>query len=418
MKIPQPTLAKPAAASASSLTRVRNPLLQRKCACGGTSWPTGECGECRKKRESGMLQRKVTHLSLFIPHPSEVPPIVHEVLRSPGQPLDTETRAFFEPRFGHNFSHVRVHADQQAVESARAVNALAYTVGRDVVFGAGQYSPHRNRGQKLLAHELAHIVQQTATPNSITTSSGSLSLAEAEADRQGEAVAGPQVAPVALGVSRGAVQFKVDTEALQTQQVQTQQITMPACKCNPPILKGEDCASKGGKDKVVMAAFNAAGGWLPKAQQQIDDFISNPASRSGSKASSALQSHFAVSAGSADELAVARQVSGVIKRTLTNITDPICSHCPDQCGSQDNDAKIIAAISPNAWRNTNCYTFCPLFFNLTAQHPKIAIHEMMHSWERMGDAAYENQGAPAYPPATPVAKVTADCYASLIRDLG
>jgi hypothetical protein len=91
---------------------------------------------------------------------SEVPPIVHEVLESPGQPLDTETRAFMEPRFGHDFSHVRVHNDAKAAESAQMVNALAYTVGHDVVFGMGQYSPGTRTGQKLLSHELTHAVQQ------------------------------------------------------------------------------------------------------------------------------------------------------------------------------------------------------------------------------------------------------------------
>lgn len=86
---------------------------------------------------------------------------MHEVLHSPGQPLDAETRAFFEPRFGHDFSRVRVHTDVKAAESARAVNALAYTVEHDVVFGAGQYAPHAVVGKRLLAHELAHVFQQS-----------------------------------------------------------------------------------------------------------------------------------------------------------------------------------------------------------------------------------------------------------------
>jgi hypothetical protein len=89
-----------------------------------------------------------------------VPPIVYEVLRSPGQPLDAATRAFFEPRFGYDFSQVRVHTDAKAAESARVVNALAYTVGRDVVIGAGRYSPLSPAGQRLLAHELTHVIQQ------------------------------------------------------------------------------------------------------------------------------------------------------------------------------------------------------------------------------------------------------------------
>ncbi len=88
------------------------------------------------------------------------PPILHEVLRSLGQPLDAKTRTFMEPRLGFDLGHVRIHTDRKAVESARAVSALAYTVGRDIVFGAGQYAPETAQGQRLLAHELAHVVQQ------------------------------------------------------------------------------------------------------------------------------------------------------------------------------------------------------------------------------------------------------------------
>jgi Domain of unknown function (DUF4157) len=117
--------------------------LERKCACGGSS----ECGECGKKK----LQRKTAEVT----EPVTVPPIVHEVLNSPGQPLDRQTRAYFEPRFGYDFSKVRVHTDPSAAESARAVNALAYTVEHDIVFAAGQNKP-------LLAHELTHVVQQGA----------------------------------------------------------------------------------------------------------------------------------------------------------------------------------------------------------------------------------------------------------------
>jgi hypothetical protein len=179
-------------------------LLQCKCACGGAPGPTGECEECRKKRESGTLQRKALY-------PSEAPPIVHEVLRSPGQPLDINTRAFFEPRFGHEFSHVRthvhgtvpvparlaigaphneleeeadtvalralnqsasfhdrrydfsavrIHTDAKAAESAQVMSSHAYTVGNDIIFAAGQFAPGTNAGRRLLAHELTHVVQQ------------------------------------------------------------------------------------------------------------------------------------------------------------------------------------------------------------------------------------------------------------------
>ncbi|MDJ0662505.1 MAG: DUF4157 domain-containing protein [Crocosphaera sp.] len=118
--------------------------------------------------------------------PSEVPPIVHEVLRSPGQPLDSITRTFMEPRFGHDFSQVRVHTDGRAGVSARSVQALAYTVGSDIVFGAGQYTPDTARGKKLLAHELTHVIQQSQSSGAIQTKLFARSgrdRAEVEADR-------------------------------------------------------------------------------------------------------------------------------------------------------------------------------------------------------------------------------------------
>lgn len=155
-------------------------VLQRKCACGGTTGPSGECEVCRKKK----LQRKILNSKPAARNQSAVPLIVDEVLRSPGQPLDTATRAFMEPRFNHDFSRVRVHTDAQAADSARAVNALAYTVGESVVFGRELYAPRTNEGQKLIAHELTHVAQQSkgAThPISLTVGSSEDSL-EAEAN--------------------------------------------------------------------------------------------------------------------------------------------------------------------------------------------------------------------------------------------
>jgi len=92
---------------------------------------------------------------------SEVPPIVYQVLREPGQPLDHATRGLMEERFGHDFSRVRVHTDSHAAESANVINALAYTVGRHVVFGAPKPSPAGGiESERLLAHELTHVLQQ------------------------------------------------------------------------------------------------------------------------------------------------------------------------------------------------------------------------------------------------------------------
>lgn len=164
--------------------------LRRKCAGCGDSILTATCPECSRER----LQRKETSQGAAI----GVPSIVHDVLRSPGRPLDANVRAFMEPRLGHDFSQVRVHADARAAESAHAVNALAYTVGRDVVFGANQFAPAATSGRRLLAHELAHVAQQaSANPTSgALTIDAASSPAEHEADAAADAVArGGAVAP-------------------------------------------------------------------------------------------------------------------------------------------------------------------------------------------------------------------------------
>ena len=157
-------------------------ILQRACACGRHSGNGGECAECRKKR-LGLQRRSVGR------GPDVAPPIVHDVLRSPGRPLDEGTRGFMESRFGQDFSGVRVHTDGRAAESARAVSALAYTVGNHVAFDAGQYAPTTRAGRGLLAHELAHTRQQLPATQ---TRTGPITLfdvtpagrnAEAEADR-------------------------------------------------------------------------------------------------------------------------------------------------------------------------------------------------------------------------------------------
>lgn len=108
------------------------------------------------------VQRNATHQTV----PSSVPSIVHKVLRSPGQRIDTATRVFMESRFGQDFSDVRIHTDKLAAESAQSINALAYTVGGDVVFGTGQYAPGITKGKQLLAHELTHVIQQGGSENS------------------------------------------------------------------------------------------------------------------------------------------------------------------------------------------------------------------------------------------------------------
>lgn len=172
-------------------------LLQRKCACGSPAASlTGQCEECQNKRR---LQAKLTigasndpleaeadrvadQVSVMPAHsdvrsspsriqrligqttgdPGTAPASVDDVLAGSGRSLEPALRQDMEQRFGHDFSNVRVHSGTKAEQSAREVNANAYTVGRDIVFGAGQHTPKTADGRRLIAHELAHVVQQSS----------------------------------------------------------------------------------------------------------------------------------------------------------------------------------------------------------------------------------------------------------------
>jgi len=133
-----------------------------------------------------------------------VPSVVNRVLNSSGQALDTAARAFFEPRFGHDFSQVRVHTGSLAAASAQAVDARAYAVGSHLVFGSNEYAPNSQAGRKLLAHELSHVVQNSgaspALPTRISQPGDSM---ETAADKAAQNVLSSAPAVPALASSSG-----------------------------------------------------------------------------------------------------------------------------------------------------------------------------------------------------------------------
>ena len=129
---------------AKPLAEEITPLVQKQVE------PEEEEEELQAKATSGHISEANPNLESDI-----------QSLKGGGHPLSENDRAYFEPRFGRDFSQVRVHTDTRAAESARAVNARAYTVGQDVVFGVGQYTPESSPGQRLMAHELTHVVQQS-----------------------------------------------------------------------------------------------------------------------------------------------------------------------------------------------------------------------------------------------------------------
>src|SRR5262245_23620893 len=176
-------------------------FLQRKGACGGGGF-TGECEECANEivglqtklrinepddayeqeadRVAEQVLGKPAHSDVGSAQPriqryaglsngqiGAVPPSVDRALASPGWPLEPALRQDMEQRFGHDFSRVRVHSGAVAEQSAQQVDASAYTVGHDIVFGAGQFTPGTLEGRRLIAHELTHVVQQSQAAGSI-----------------------------------------------------------------------------------------------------------------------------------------------------------------------------------------------------------------------------------------------------------
>jgi hypothetical protein len=123
--------------------------------------PSGECSECKQKRADHWAHQRKASSGVAR---GLAPPIVSKVLISAGKPLDKPALDFLERAYGQGLDDVRIHADEKASESAKAVDARACAVGKHVVFGEGEYAPWSRTGQRLLAHELTHILQQDGAP--------------------------------------------------------------------------------------------------------------------------------------------------------------------------------------------------------------------------------------------------------------
>lgn len=248
--------------------------LQRKCTCAGKG---ADCAACQEKQQAS-LRRKIGNQS----EPEGVPPVVNEVLHSGGQPLSAEVRDFMEPRFGEDFSQVRVHTDEKAAESARAVNALAYTVGQKIVFGAGQYQPGTSQGQRLLAHELAHTLQNPKADISPALQSMTVSEPSDAGELEAESVA---ARVVSTDSSLGSL--KVQPSRPKLQRMGDPSKIPPGLPCTPApdspasITEKVSFGNRGTtlsglqKDQLENTARNwkAGGGNAPV---RIDGFASRP----------------------------------------------------------------------------------------------------------------------------------------------
>lgn len=231
------------------------PRVQRKCSCGRPVGADGECEECRKKR----LQRRASSGGQSAQEATLAPPIVHDVLRGSGQALDSRVRRQLEPQFQHDFSGVRVHVGGLAAASAASVGALAYTVGRDVVFGAGQYAPGTASGDNLIAHELAHVVQQGGRPFA-PGQALEIGAANDPLERQAEST-GQRAGSAAAGSTAPRVQRAVDDATAGKPPAS-------AVDANPCAgwLKDQESLSKRAAENYVKAKMPKVAGEVTKIE--------------------------------------------------------------------------------------------------------------------------------------------------------
>ena len=140
---------------------------------------TGRVSGALTPRAALALQRTAGNASVSRLLDEEAPsPVLDVIGRGGGRPLDPEVRGVMESHMGHDFGDVRIHTDGRASESARSINAQAYTVGTDIVFQGGRYEPGTPAGQRMIAHELTHVVQQKAGPVDGTPSAGGIQLSD------------------------------------------------------------------------------------------------------------------------------------------------------------------------------------------------------------------------------------------------
>lgn len=309
-----------------------SPALSRKCSCG--SFASGECDSCKEEKE-GVLQRS----AFTAPSAESVPGIVHDALRSPGQPLDQATRAFFEPRLGRDLGGVRTHIGPLASESARAVNALAFTTGSDIVFQNGAYSPGTTQGRRLLAHELTHVVQQE---------SGATHAPALQRHPDNQEQAQPQGNTVSV--------------ALQT-----------------------NCSDR----EARMIGLSAL-----KAQRMLQmalDWFRNSAPENDVKLNALLRSHFGSDSGSTRSAVHSRlvQVSAILEEATKGNVDLNCVDAKDAVCSK---REYYAYVRRGQGYRIN---FCRLFFG-SAMNPEERvwgmIHESCHIAGALGDNYIFNFG--------------------------
>jgi len=366
MRMPDRTPGAPETGGPPQISR-----LQRKCAqCEEEEVQRQAMEGDMEEEEEGNLQAKEA--------PGEATEVTSaaqaqiEGLRGGGEPLSESVRAFFEPRFGHDFSRVRVHSDARAAASAQSVNALAYTIGTDVVFAAAQFSPATTQGRKLLAHELTHVVQQGQGASSVS------------------------------GAPRGFVQRKPTSE--------------PEVKVDP----GATCNLDQHR-KIEPAAYKA-NEWLSRAIPALDAFLGGEKTKPAQAAAAALNTHF----HSIDPAVVT-----YIKDRLKTIQSDIFTrqnfrvNCPPVSDTECNKAATGQGFAAVVSEDQSELNFCSIFFERSEDdRASTIIHEFGHALLGLSktvrmlitDRAYKHDPYYAYL-TTGEALTNAESYAMFTREV-
>jgi hypothetical protein len=343
--------------------RMPEPQLQRACACGGG------CPECQAEQFGyGHERLQTQRVESGDWGQSGVLSTIHGVLSSPGQPLVPASRRFMESRFGHDFSRVRVHTGENAAASAKAVGALAYTVGHNVVFAGGQYAPATLAGKRLIAHELTHVIQQQTEPRPANLA---LSWVDGSLEEDAPQIGQSRLQPESLARS-------IYPSILQRQ------------ASPPPAPDIEDCEPW--QTAMLITHLAPARTWVDDAARKVDDYAyvfatprHSAAPRSPATAAvvrSALQDNFHTTSPGA-VLAIKEgfdSLRSALNRSFTY-------ECEDE--GCDDQAYVRGAFS---WiRRRGDIHVCPPWFQCRDYFRRVTtlIHERAHQYPGATDNAYE-----------------------------
>jgi hypothetical protein len=370
------------------------------CSCGRPRVGGGECAACRARKRS-----------------EQASAAAQRATRSPGEPLRPADQARFGGWFKHDFSRVRVHPGGEAGQAAAQAGAAAWATGQRIGFAPGHYRPDTRSGQRLLAHELAHVVQQergggrpgggSRGREDGAAGRGGSSREEAAAARAAGAWGARGSAPAQPLGTPGAVRFAPAPGAAPAGPAPAGPAPAPAAPAGP-ILALSACAAP--NDTAAQDASDQMRTWLTQAIALLSGYVSDPTGAAHAPVAAALQLHF--------HRADAELGTAVMDR-LRTVQGAVGAGSMGQCADATHPACEAGAdgfASPTA----GTVGLCPLFFTETLDtRANTLLHEGMHlhgATHNIPDRAYSH--ARYYATLTPEeAFDNADSFSNLVQDL-